>query len=189
MSTEENKFEKYKICKRSTSKVVCNVYLDAFKLNKVRFQNASYKEKTSVECYLEFETIALLATDAASGRLIRKLDELAAEKKQMQVAIGGSKSSKTYNGKPESRIMTFGKTGDTIFVNISRGKGKLGDKGQIMPDGAPDAKIGVSMSVDDFRSMLIFTHDYVNAYLSRHVNILVRDCEADREEYLNSLNK
>lgn len=187
MEKEVNVFEKYKICKRSTAKVVCNVYMDAFGIDKVRFQNCQYKEKTSVDCYLDFEDLALLATDATTGRLIKKLDELAADKKQMQVAIGGSKSSKTYSGKPESRIMSFGKSGDTIFVNISRGKGKIGDKGQIMPDGAPDLKIGVSMSVDEFRSMLIYTHDCVNAYLAKHINALVRECEEDRKKYRESL--
>ena len=67
-------FEKYKITKASTNKVVTNVYMDSFGIEKVRFQNVNYKDKNSIDCYLEFEEVALLATDAASGRLFKELE-------------------------------------------------------------------------------------------------------------------
>ena len=71
---------------------------------------------------------------------------------------------------------------------MSRGKGKLTDTGAIAPDGAPDLKIGVSMTVDKFRSMMIFTHDAVNAYLAHMVNAIVKQCEEDRKQYANNQN-
>lgn len=171
-----NNFEKSKITKASTNKVVTNVYYDAFGIEKVRFQNANYNDKTSIDCYLDFEEVALLATDAASGRLIKEL-----EAGQKTISMGGSKSSKNYDGKPESRIFSLGKSGDKIFINMSRGKGKLTDTGAIAPDGSPDLKIGVSMPVEKFRSLMIFTHDAVNAYLAHMVNAIVRQCEEDRK--------
>ena len=51
-------FEKYKITKASTNKVVTNVYMDAFGIEKVRFQNVNYKDKNSIDCYLEFEEVS-----------------------------------------------------------------------------------------------------------------------------------
>ena len=170
-----NEFEKAKITKASTNKVVCNLYLDSFGIEKVRIQNANYGEKTSIDCYLDFEEVAVLATDAASGRLIKKLDE-----GPVNVSMGGSKSSKNYDGKPESRILSLAKSGDKIFINMSRGKGKLTETGAIAPDGAPDLKIGVPVTIDKFRSMLIFAHDCVNAYLAHSVNALVKECAEKR---------
>lgn len=171
-----DKYEKSKITKASTNKVVCNIYFDAFEIEKVRFQNASYADKKSISCYLDFETVALLANDAATGRLIKELDSA-----QKTISIGGSKSSKKYDGAPESRILSLGKSGDKIFVNMSVGKGKLSDTGAIMPDGKPDDKISVGMSVEDFRAKMIYTHDCVNAYLAHMVNKIVKQCNEDRK--------
>ena len=103
----------------------------------------------------------------------------------------GSKSSKNYDGAPESRILSFGlstngKGEKTVFVNMSRGKGKLTDTGAIQPDGAPDIKIGVPMSVDKFRSVMIYTYDWIKAYLAKFTNNLVKEAEAERLARKNS---
>lgn len=176
MNRNDN-FEKSKITKASTNKVACNVYYDSFGIEKVRFQNFNYTDKTSIDCYLDFEEVALLAADAASGRLIKEL-----EAGQKTISMGGSKKSKNYDGKPESRIFSLGRSGDKIFVNMSRGKGKITETGAIAPDGAPDLKIGVSMSIDKFRSMMIFTNQAVCGYLPHMVNAIVRQCEEDRKQ-------
>lgn len=189
MKLSDDKFEKIKITKVSTNKVCTNVYYDSFSIGKVRFQNANYNEKTKIDCYMDFEELAILATDVASGRIIKKLE--AGEKISFMT---GSKSSKNYNGQPESRVLSFGisvkndgpEVKKTIFFNMSRGKGKLSETGAIMPDGAPDLKIGVPMSVDKFRSMLIYTHDWVMAYLAGNVNQLVGMADADRKANANS---
>lgn len=181
-----NNFEKSKITKASTDKVVTNVYFDSFGIEKVRFQNANYNDKSTIDCYLDFEEVALLATDAASGRLFKELEE-----GQKTISIGGSKSSKAYNGAPESRIISLGmteKTKDgkpvkTIFINMSSGKGKLGNNGQIMPDGQPTKKISVPVPIDKFRSMMIYTYDSVRAYLTPMVNKIVKEAEEDRKNY------
>jgi hypothetical protein len=64
---------------------------------------------------------------------------------------------------------------------MSVGKGKLSDTGAIMPDGKPDDKISVGMSVEDFRAKMIYTHDCVNAYLAHMVNKIVKQCNEDRK--------
>ena len=179
----DDAFEKTKITKASTNKVVTNVYFDAFGIEKVRFQNANYNDKTSIDCYLDFEEVALIAADVASGRLIKEL-----EAGPKSISIGGTKSSKNYNGNPESRILSFGKSGDKIFINMSRGKGKITETGAIAPDGAPDLKIGVSMPIDKFRSMFIYTNNFVNAYLAHLANKLVKEAEAARAQATNNKN-
>lgn len=180
MSKEMNDFEKAKITKASTDKAACNVYLDAFSIGRVRIENFDYKAKNKIDYYLEFEEIALLAADVTNGKLIRELD-----KGPKQISIGGSQSSKNYDGAPESRILSFGKSGEKIFINITRGKGKLGDKKQIMPDGKPDLKISVGMPVDKFRSMLIYTHDTVNAYIATQIRARVTEVEEKRKAALS----
>ena len=174
-----DKYEKGKISKASTNKVVTNVYFDAFNIEKVRFQNANYADKTSIECYLDFEDVAILATDAASGRLFKEL-----ESGQKTITMGGSKSSKRFDGAPESRIMTLGRSGDKVFINMTAGKGRLSDTGLIVPDGTPDKKISVAMSIEKFRSMIIYTYDCVRGYLPHMINSLVRELEEDRANYL-----
>lgn len=173
-------FEKSKITKASTNKVCTNVYYDAFGIEKVRFQNFNYETKQNIDCYLDFEEVALLANDAANGRLIKEL-----ETGTKTISMGGSKVSKNYDGAPESRIFSLAKSNANIFINMSRGKGKIGDKGQIVPDGPADLKIGVNMPIDKFRSMMIFTRDAVNAYLPHMVNGIVKQCEADRANKAN----
>lgn len=172
-----DKFEKYKITKVSTDKVCTNVYMDSFGIEKVRFQNASYADGKSIDCYLDFDTIALLAEDASTGRLINKIEK---SDKPITITMGGTKSSKTYDGAPESRIMSIGKRGDTIFVNMVSGLGTISNKGLIVPTSQIDKKISVAMSVDDFRKMLIFTRDCVNAYLTNLITNLVFEAEQDR---------
>lgn len=182
MNRKSDDFEKLKIAKASTDKVVTNIYFDAFGIEKVRLQNANYQTKESISCYIDFENIALLAADVASGRLIKNL-----EAGQKTISLGGSKSSDHYNGAPEFRSVILGRSGDTIFINMSRGKGKITSTGAIAPDGKTDLKISVPMSIDKFRSMILYTHDAVNAYLAHMINQLVREYESDRRS--NSNNK
>lgn len=177
-----NQYEKGKIFKASTNKVVTNVYCDAFPIEKVRFQNASYEDKTSISCYLDFSTISRLAADATSGRIFKLIEE--DQYKKYTVSMGGTKNGK--DGKPVSRMMTLGLSGDKIFINMQEGPGKLSSTGAIMPDGTPTSKISVGMSKDDFREMMMYTHDWVSAYLGPLVHRLVKETSEERKN--NSSN-
>lgn len=177
MARTENDFEKMKLTKASTNKAACNMYLDSFGIGKVRIQNFDYDSKNSIECYLDFEELALLATDCMTGKLMKELDG-----GQKILGMKGSAKSKNYNGAPESRILSIGKSNDKIFVNMTRGKGKLGDKGQIMPDGQPDLKLSVGMPVDKFRSMMIYSYDCVKAYLVNNINKTYKEVEEARAQ-------
>ena len=74
MSRTENEFEKMKLTKASTNKVACNIYLDSFGIEKVRIQNFEYDSKKCIDCYLDFEELALIANDCMTGKLIKELD-------------------------------------------------------------------------------------------------------------------
>ena len=171
-----NSFNKFKIYSASTNKVVLDVYLDSFEIEKVRFKNSEYGgEKRTIDCYLDFADIALLADGITNMTLFKELG-----KGQKTIYRGGSKASKVYNGAPESRIMSLGMVGEKIFVNMTTGKGKLSATGAIMPDGPSDKKVSVGMDVETFKKMILLTHDYVNAYLCSFVNRLVKESSAER---------
>ena len=172
----DDKFEKGKIYKASTNKVVCNVYMDSFPIEKVRFQNASYEDGSNISCYVDFTKIPRLAADVASGRIFKKIEE--DQYHRYTVTMGGKEDGK--DGKPESRIMYLGMKDDKIYVNMQKGPGKKSSTGLIMPDGQPTTKISVGMGIEEFREMILATHDWVNAYLGPLVHRLVKECEDAR---------
>ena len=176
-----DKFEKGKIYKAATNKVVTNVYMDAFPIEKVRFQNAEFgNENKSISCYIDFSTISRLAADVASGRVFKKMDE--DQYHRYTISRGGTTQGE--HG-PISRVMYLGRSGDKIFINMSEGPGKLSETGAIMPDGKPTKEVSVGMNIDDFREMIIYTHDCVCAYLGPMVHKLVRELEEDRKNNSN----
>ena len=174
----DDQFEKFKVFKASTNKVVTNVYMDAFPIEKVRFQNASYEEKTNISCYLDFSTVARVAADATSGRIFKLIEE--DQYHRYTLSMGGTK--KGADGKPVSKTMYLGMANDKVFINMTEGPGKLSSTGAIMPDGQPTKKISVGMSKDDFREMFIYAHDCVNAYLGPMIHKLVKESEEERKK-------
>ena len=180
MENTTNTFEEIKLTKASTNKVACNVYIDAFEINKVRIQNFDYGSKNNISCYIDFEDWLLLTQDASSGRLIKRLDE----EGTITVTMGGSKTSKRpeIEGKPESRTLTLGKSGDTIFINMQVSEGEITGTGIIKPVGKPILKIGMPLKVDKFRSMFIYTGKCIEAYLSKIVKDKLKIAQESREE-------
>lgn len=174
-------YEKGKISKVTDENNVMNIYFDAFSIEKVRFQNACPTNKTSIECYVDFEDVAILAADAANGSLTDK-----SNMGQIFDYNGGSKSSKRFDGAPESRTMSIRFSNNLVFVEMTAGRGILSETGLILPDGEPDKKIAVVMPLKKFRSMIIYTYDCVKAYLSTMVNNIVNTLENDRKKYLES---
>lgn len=174
---EDNQFEQSKITHVSTKTSALNLYLDSFGIEKVRLQGALYDknlpaDKRSITAYIEFEELTVLAEDVSSGRLFKKIQESGAS--GYRLGYKGSKNSKAYGGKPESRYISFGMSGDKVFVNLIRCQGVETQTGGIAPDDkrdkSTDLKISVGMSVDKFRSMILYTHDCVNAFLVGYIN-------------------
>ena len=183
-----NPFDKYKISKSSTNKVVLNLYLDSFSIEKVRLQAAKYDKSLpmarSVSCYLEFEEAVTLAEDCRSGRIFEKV--MKAGDKGYIISRGGSTKSKRYDNHIESRTIKLTMAGDKLFVNLSLGKGKTSDTGAIMPDGKPDVMIGVPVEPAKFRSAMIMVDRHIQAYLVSLTNKLVKESIAEREAGKNT---
>ena len=182
MDRNKSPFELRKIAQVSTNKVGIATYMDAFDdpLEKVRFQAVEYATGKTIQAYIDFGDFLRIADDIKTGRLFRKMDET---KQQETLSMGGSVNSSEYNGEPESRIISLGKMNDKIFINISRGHGKLGSTGLIMPDGQPDMKLSVGMSIDDCRSFFILTDAFVRAFLAGHVSKLMNAIRRDNAKF------
>lgn len=174
-------YEKGKISKVTDDNVAMNIYLDAFSIEKVRFQNVNYEDRTSIDCYVDFEEIVGLAADITSGNL---RDSFGAGK---IVSMGGSKSSKRFDGKPESRIMEIRVGNNNILINMRAGEGKLNEHELIFPVGKSDKNITVIMPVEKFRNVILYTYDCMRAYLPTLVNKLVDELEASRASYIASI--
>jgi hypothetical protein len=177
----DNEFDKTKVMSISTAKTVTNVYFDSFAIEQVRFSNAEYATKKHADAYVDFSDMAILYSDAESGRLFTQLENAG----RLTISLGGSAHSKKFNGAPESRIFEIAKNptkAGYLYVNISSGKGKLSQTGMIMPDGAPETKIGVNMTYKDFRKMVLYTNEFITAYLAGFVNKLVKEAEVEREQ-------
>jgi hypothetical protein len=180
--TVTNDFEKIKIASASTNKAACNLYYDSFEIEKVRIQNFNYDQKVGIDSYIDFEDVLRIAADCMTGKIFKDIEKAAAENKQYSLGYKGSKSSPNYDGKPESRQITFGKSNDTIFINMIRCEGvRDPEKGTIKPnpnrDKAKDLKLSVGMTVEKFRSIFFMADAYIRGYMSREVPRLVMEAE------------
>lgn len=182
-----DEFEKIKITKASTNKVACNLYYDSFGIEKVRIQNFNYDQKVGIDSYIDFEDVIRIAADCMSGKIIKDIEKAGAENKQYSLGYKGSKSSPNYDGKPESRQITFGLSGDKIFINMTRCEGVVDPENKtIKPnpsrDKSKDLKLSVGVTIDKFRSMFLTANAWINAYLSREVPALYDEANAKRKE-------
>ena len=65
---------------------------------------------------------------------------------------------------------------------MQEGPGREGDTGLIIPNGTPTKKISVPMSFEDFREMILYTNEWVRAYLVTMVRKLAMENDAERKE-------
>ena len=189
---EENSFEKRKLMKISTDKVVCNVYMDRFMDRKVRIQVAEYGgEKRSISANLDFDEMALFDADCLTGTMIKKIEKAAAEGKQYSLGYKGSPSSSNYGGKPESREITIGRMEKngvaTYFFNIIRREGLTTSTGAIIPnkqrDTSKDVKLSVPMSQDDLRTLFIYSYDCAKAFMVPYFTSLVKQVALEDKKF------
>lgn len=176
----DNDFEMSRIAKASTSKVVVETHMDSFNIEKVSIRAVEYATGKMVQAYLDFDDFLLISQDVKSGRMFK---ELASAGQNKTLSMGGTANSKNYNGMPESRIIALGMSGEKVFLTLSMGRGKLNQTGLIQPDGQPDLKLTVAMTVDDCRKFFITTEAFVNAYLVTLVSKQMKQIAQKREEY------
>lgn len=192
MKRTGNDFEQIKITNASTNKAACNLYYDSFNIEKVKIQNFQYDTKQSIESYIDFEDVIRIAADCISGKIFKDMQTAQDAKQQYSLGYKGSKESPNYDGKPESRQITFGLSGDKVYINMTRCEGvRDPENGTIKPapsrDKSKDVKITVGMSIEKFKSTFLYADAWIKAYLAREVPRMVDEAEAKRAK--NSTNK
>ena len=191
---EKSDFEKIKIAKASTNKVACNLYYDSFGIEKIKIQNFDYNAKVGIDSYIDFEDVIRIANDCKIGKLFKDIKKCDDEKKKYSLGYKGSQSSAAYDGKPESRQITFAMSGeDRIFINMTRCEGIIDPENKtIKPnpnrDQSKDLKIGVPVSVEKFRSMFLYADAWIKAFLGREVPLLYDEAAEKRNEEKNATN-
>lgn len=163
-----NDFNKTKIVSVSNGKAVVDVYADSFGIEKVKIVVSEYEgNKSSVDSYIEFSDFLRMAEQVKTKDIFKRIQ--ASGGKGVDLYRGGTPASrsKREDGKAVSKIlsMNMSSSSGTIFLNASKGPGKESGKGAIIPDGAPDAKVSVSLSYDDCLAMFMYTEMAVKAYL------------------------
>lgn len=175
-------FDKTKLTQVANNKSVVAVYVDSFPIEMVKFRFAEFENaQNSVSIYLSFEDTLRIAEDVKSGKIFK---DIQGSSYPIQVTHGGTPAARANRAdhKAEARLMTFGMQKDKIYVNAQSGPGKELQTGFIQPDGAPENKISVGMSIEDFRGMFIYTAAAINAYLPAIVRQLVTAAEQARNK-------
>ena len=161
-----NEFNKTKIVSVSNGKAVVDVYADSFGIEKVKIVVSKYEgNKNSVDSYIEFSDFLRIAEQVKTKEIFKKIQTTG---NAVDLYRGGTPAarSKREDRKAVSKILSINMSNTgTIFLNASKGPGKESGKGAIIPDGAPDAKVSVSLSYDDCLALFMYTELAVKAYL------------------------
>lgn len=175
-----SEFDKTKLTQVANNKSVVAVYVDPFPIEMIKLRFAEFENaQNSVSIYLSFEDTLRIAEDVKSGKIFK---DIQSSNYPIQVTHGGTPANRANRAdhKAEARLMTFGMQKDKVYVNAQSGPGKELSTGFIQPDGNPENKISVGMSIEDFRGMFIYTAAAINAYLPTLVNQLVSTAEKNR---------
>lgn len=170
----KTKYDMSKLTQVANNKSVVSVYVDAFPIEQVKFKFAEFENASnSIDIYLSFEEVLRLTQDCKSGKLFK---DATSNQYGLQIAFGGS----IKNGTPESRVLGLKMSGDKVYLNAQKGKGKQNSTGAILPDGSPDVKVSVGMTIDTFKGMMLYTESAINAYLVPFINYMVKIAEENR---------
>ena len=162
-----NEFNKIKIISISTAKTVVDVYADYFQYERVRIMLSEYEgKKASVDAYIEFSDFIRIASQVFNKEIFKKIQKSGG--KGVELYRGGTSSAKAKreDGKATSKTLSINMSDTgTVFLNAVMGPGRETGKGAIIPDGAPDAKVSVSMTYDDCLALFMYTDAAVRQYM------------------------
>lgn len=183
-----NDYNKTKITSVSTGKAVVDLYVDSFNIEKVRMVVSEYEgKKNSIDTYIEFSDFLRIAEQVKNKDIFKTIAK--SNGKGVDLYRGGlpASRSKREDKKAIAKVlnMNMSNTG-TIFLNASMGPGKETDKGAIIPEGAPEAKISVSMSYDDCLAMFMYTELAIRSYLPVVFKSLFSEAEIRRAQNQNA---
>ena len=179
-----NEYNKTKITSVSTGKAVVDIYADCFSIEKVKLVISEYEgNKASIDTYIKFADFLRIAEQVRNKDIFAKIRKSGG--KGVDLYRGGTQAAraKRQDGKAIAKVlnMNMSETG-TIFLNASRGPGKENGKGAIIPDGAPENKVSVSMTYDDCYAMFNYTELAIKTYLPRMFGAIFSEVERRMEE-------
>lgn len=185
-----NPYDKYKITTIATKTVALDFMMDSFGIEKVRLQALKFDKSIPIKqrlvsCYLDFETLFVLAEEIRNGKFFQKVKASSDEGKPYTISMGGTKKNSRYGEIPESKMIkaSFDKDNPKkMFLNLTLGKGKLSKTGLIEPDGKPEVNITVVTSPATFRDKIITCEKYAEGYLPNLVGSLMKDYKKEMAE-------
>jgi hypothetical protein len=178
-----NPYDKYKITTIATKTVALDFMMDSFGIEKVRLQALKFDKSIPIKqrlisCYLDFETLFVLAEEVRNGKFFQKAKASSDEGKPYTISMGGTKKNSRYGDIPESKMIkvSFDKADPKkMFLNLTLGKGKLSKTGLIEPDGKPEVSITVVTNPVTFRDKIITCEKYAEGYLPNLVGSLMKE--------------
>lgn len=178
MDRTKGSLDRYLVAKLSTNKVVCNISFDSFPIEKVKFLNAQYNPHKMIEAYIDFDDFYIIAEGCRTKKFFENIA------KEPVKFMGGRKKNSKYGDAPESHVIKFrlGTDRQSVFIDITVGKGRLGNTGLIIPDGAPEESISVPVKIPEFVKAVFYTEKMIDAYLVKMVNGLIVEKEAENKE-------
>ena len=185
-----NQYDKYKITTIATKTVALDFMMDSFCIEKVRLQALKFDKSIPIKqrlvsCYLDFETLFVLAEEMRNGKFFQKVKASSDEGKPYTISMGGTKKNSRYGDIPESKMIKVSLDKDNpkkMFLNLTLGKGKLSKTGLIEPDGKPEVNITVVTSPATFRDKIITCEKYAEGYLPNLVGSLMKDYKKEMAE-------
>ena len=185
-----NQYDKYKITTIATKTVALDFMMDSFGIEKVRLQALKFDKSIPIKqrlvsCYLDFETLFVLAEEMRNGKFFQKVKASSDEGMPYTISMGGTKKNSRYGDIPESKMIKVSLDKDNpkkMFLNLTLGKGKLSKTGLIEPDGKPEVNITVVTSPATFRDKIITCEKYAEGYLPNLVGSLMKDYKKEMAE-------
>lgn len=199
---------KSQIIRKDGKGVIFEVMDTSFNIEKVLFNFQKYdkdapagqKVQDRISMYMDFAQVLRLANDfALTGRGYQKMQ---AEKKQAeqgggkywgtQIAMGGTSTASLArqnrsrkDGKPEFRALSIMPSykNNAIALSAVSGPGKVTSTGGYAPDGTPDSKVQLALSIDDWMEVLLITKAAIEAYLSYKYSTLYPKVQEERRQF------
>lgn len=179
-----------KIYRKMGSGKLMEILADGFPIKKVKFNFVSFdvskpegsRSLDTIAFWLDFEDALRLSNDILSGRYAKIFyeDIKKAEKDKKEgrehpqctpfVKLGGTnaetlrqRNQERPDNKALSRVIKLTK-GKLYLLTATTGPGRVGDKGQITPDGKPEKTIMIGLSDDELKEMALMIRMHLYAY-------------------------
>lgn len=208
---QQNNFERRnesQIIRKDGRGVIFEVMDNSFNIEKVvmNFQKydkdapAGQKVQDRITIYMDFAQVLRMANDfAVTGRGFQRMRAEKAEADKngqnywgIQLSMGGTstvslarQNRSRADGKPEFRALSIMPSykGNGIALSAISGPGKVTQTGGYASDGAPDSRVQLALSIDDWIEVLLITKASIEAYLGYKYATVYPRVQEERRQY------